>query len=133
QNHKKARISANIRNRLEGEVISKYWSMINKPQKPRDVIHRLRKPPNPNQPNTGTAIYESDSRRMANIARNHHNNIQNERRDSTEDERKQTIQRVLSRTARHLSPEQIELLKKKLTREDIVEAMKASANDKAPG
>ncbi|KAJ7359068.1 hypothetical protein DFH08DRAFT_800947 [Mycena albidolilacea] len=42
--HKKARIDARIRNRLEVEVISKYWSMINKPRKPRDTIHRLKKP-----------------------------------------------------------------------------------------
>ncbi|KAK7034152.1 hypothetical protein R3P38DRAFT_2772255 [Favolaschia claudopus] len=47
QQHKRARIDARIRNRLEGEVISKYWSMINKPKKPREVIHRLKKPQNP--------------------------------------------------------------------------------------
>ncbi|KAK7016575.1 Endonuclease/exonuclease/phosphatase, partial [Favolaschia claudopus] len=133
QQHSKARINARIRNKLEGEVISKYWSMINKPKKPRDIIHRLRKPRAPNAPEDAPPIYETNSGNMANIARNYHNDIQHDRNNTPPDEREATIQTVLGRTARRLSEEQAETLRKNLTREDVVEALKLSANDKAPG
>lgn len=70
--HEKSRISAKIKNRLEGEVIGRYWSAVNKSKKPRDVLRRLLKPGHNPLGNTA-AKYETDSQRMATIARNYHN------------------------------------------------------------
>ncbi|KAK7040434.1 DNase I-like protein, partial [Favolaschia claudopus] len=71
--HRSARLTAQIRNRIEGEVIGKYWTMLNKPAKPREVIHRLRiTPENPDEEPT----YETNSKKMATMARNYHNKIQ---------------------------------------------------------
>jgi hypothetical protein len=40
----KAKNSTETRFTLEGETISKYWSLLNKENKPRDTIFSLRKP-----------------------------------------------------------------------------------------
>jgi hypothetical protein len=41
QRHNDARLSSQIRNKLEGEVISKYWMGINKPHTSREITHCL--------------------------------------------------------------------------------------------
>jgi hypothetical protein len=61
QKHNDARLSSQIRNRLEGEVITKYWTGINKPHTPREIIHRLAKDTCAEVPQ-----YEVNSKRMAN-------------------------------------------------------------------
>jgi hypothetical protein len=131
--HSKARMSAQIRNRLEGEIISKYWSMLNRVKKPKDVIHRLKKPPDRNTAVGTQPVYETNSKNMANIARNYHNKIQKDREDILPDVREPIIEMVLGRMARKATLEQIEDLQKKLTRDNVIESLKLSANDKAPG
>ena len=56
----------------QGEKLGGAWSAINKERKPRDLIHRLK------IPNTNPPSYERESRRMAELARNYHNDLQNE-------------------------------------------------------
>ncbi|KAJ7087810.1 Endonuclease/exonuclease/phosphatase, partial [Mycena epipterygia] len=128
--YKSNRLSAQARNRLEGEIIGRYWSMINKKQKPRDVIHRLKK--------EGTGIdepitYETDSKRMATMARNHHNKLQSERTDIPAEARQEKIETVLNRTKTKTTEAQNEMLRAKLTLDNVREALKLSANNKAPG
>lgn len=53
-----------------GEKIGGIWSAINKEKKPRDLIRRLKIP--------GTNQYERSSVRMAELAREYHNNLQND-------------------------------------------------------
>jgi hypothetical protein len=130
QRHKTARMTAQIRNRLEGEVIGRYWSRLNKPTKPRDIIHRLQKE---SEDLEAEPIYETDSRKMATMARNYHNKIQFDRRDTPNEAREAVIETVLNRTARKTTPEQNEELKRQLTRTDIKNSLKLSANNKAPG
>ncbi|KAJ7101501.1 Endonuclease/exonuclease/phosphatase, partial [Mycena belliarum] len=130
--HEKSRISARIKNRLEGEMIGKYWSAINKTKKPREVLRRLLKPAH-DVPTNPTAKYETDSQRMATIARNYHNKIQKVRRDTAPDIRDPTIEVVLQRVVRKTTLEQFSDLRKQLTRADIELALKLSANNKAPG
>ena len=55
-----------------GEVLGGVWTSINKDRKPRDLLQRLR------DPNTNEEGYERDSRRMAILARNYHENLQYE-------------------------------------------------------
>jgi hypothetical protein len=42
--HMSARSNIAVRNRLEGETISKYWTQINKAKTPRDTIQALKYP-----------------------------------------------------------------------------------------
>ncbi|KAJ7289805.1 Endonuclease/exonuclease/phosphatase, partial [Mycena rebaudengoi] len=127
--HQAARLTAQVRNRLEGEIISRYWSKINKPSKPRDIINRLKKDSDPE----GPIQYETNSKKMATLARNYHNKIQSERTATPADIRDGIIETVLGRTARRTTAEQNELLKAKLTIDDVKLALKMSANYKAPG
>ncbi|KAJ7605533.1 Endonuclease/exonuclease/phosphatase, partial [Mycena polygramma] len=128
--YKAAKMSAQVRNRLEGEIISRYWSMINKTVKPRDIIQRLKieTDPHPLGPR-----YETNSKRMATMARDYHNRIQTERSDTPPQVREEKIKTVLERTVRKTTVEQNDTLKAKLTIEDVRHALKMSANFKAPG
>jgi hypothetical protein len=56
-----------------------------------------------------------------------------QRKGTSPIDRENTIRRVLGRTAQKVTDQQAEDLKRKLTREDVAEALKLSANDRAPG
>ncbi|KAJ7083533.1 Endonuclease/exonuclease/phosphatase, partial [Mycena epipterygia] len=127
--HKSTRQAAQIRNRLEGEVIGPYWTRINKPHKPRDIIHRLRKASNTED----LPSYETNSKKMATMGRNYHNKIQAERTGTLKHIREEKIQTVLGRTTTTTTPAQKESLRTNLTLEDVRQALKMSANSKAPG
>ncbi|KAJ7104119.1 Endonuclease/exonuclease/phosphatase, partial [Mycena belliarum] len=127
--HKDARATARIRNRLEGEVIGPYWTQINKPSKPREVIHRLIRVTK----DDGTIEYEKNSRNMATLARNYHKKLQSDRNDTPPEVREEKITKVLERTATKVTDEQHKMLKAKLTIEDVRLALRKSANGKAPG
>ncbi|KAJ7487493.1 hypothetical protein B0H11DRAFT_2408084 [Mycena galericulata] len=122
-------LSAQVRNRLEGEVISTYWTQINKPHKPRELIQRLRKNTNPEDP----PQYETNSKKMASMARDYHDRIQSDRARTPRAVREGTIETVLGRIKAKITQSQDELLKKPLTLEDVRYALKLSANHKAPG
>lgn len=73
-NHLEKKAFKNIQNQSQanwaknGETISKYWSKINSPKKPRDIIHGLKRQ------DSNSLATRSDE--MANIARLHHEGIQ---------------------------------------------------------
>ena len=54
-----------------GERLGGIWSALGKEKRPRNPIHRLK------IPNTTPPQYERNSKRMANLARNHHDTMQN--------------------------------------------------------
>ncbi|KAK7000162.1 Endonuclease/exonuclease/phosphatase, partial [Favolaschia claudopus] len=130
QKHNDARLTAQVRNRLEGEVIGEYWSRINKPHKPRDVISRLRKP---TEDPEEQAQYETNSKRMATMARDYHDNLQEDRSDTPADIREEKINQVLNRIEAKVTPEQHDTLKQRLTLEEVRYALRKSASRKAPG
>ncbi|KAK7007330.1 hypothetical protein R3P38DRAFT_2553515, partial [Favolaschia claudopus] len=130
QRHSGSRLSAQVRNRLEGEVISTYWTQINKPHKPRDIINRLRKGIENIE---DSPQYETNSKNMADMARQYHNSLQNDQTGVPRAVREAKTTTVLGRVARQTTEEQKELLKKKLTLEDVRYALRKSANFKAPG
>jgi hypothetical protein len=116
------------RNRLEGEVITKYWTGINKPHAPREIIRRFVK-------NTQAEVpqYETNSKQMANMAQEYHNKIQKDRAEVPLEIREEKIKTVLERTKRKVTEEQGELMKARLTLEEVRYALRRSANYKAPG
>jgi hypothetical protein len=107
--HQDNRLAGQVRNCFEGEIMQS-WSTINKTKKPRDVIHRLLKLGDPIA--DSPAQYEGDSQHKANIARNYRNSIQKQGRDTTPDLRDPTIEVVLQRVTRKITPMQAELLQK---------------------
>ena len=70
---KRARDQKNVLNASianHGEKLGGVWSSLNKEKKPRDYIQRLK------IPNSHPPKYECDSRRMAKLARDYHENLQ---------------------------------------------------------
>ncbi len=125
--------AAQARNILEEEVISKYWSGINKPLKPRDAIQRLRIPGQTPANQNRYPEYTTDSQKMMDITRDHHDNLQGAEQPADVTEREARIKKAVESISTRLTPEQIEVLSQILTREDIQEALKLSVNNKAPG
>jgi len=73
-----------------GEKLEGIWTQINKDKKPRDMIHTLR------QPGSTPPQYERKSPRMADLARNYHNNLQHQGITAqTEHEQTRDIDRAL--------------------------------------
>jgi hypothetical protein len=91
------------------EVISRYWTGINKPHKPREIIHRLRKGGSGELPQ-----YETNSQRMADMACKYHETINSDRTITPPRVRKEKIGAVLGRTARKTTGDQNHLLKTRL-------------------
>jgi hypothetical protein len=126
--HQDTRLTAQVRNRMEGEVINRYWTGINKPHKPREIIHRLRKDGNGELPQ-----YEIHSQKMADMACKYHKQIQSDRTRTPPRVRNEKIQTVLGRTTRKTTADQDRLVKARLTLEDVRYALRKSSNYKAPG
>ena len=116
-----------VKNRLEGETISRYWTRLNKAKTPRDTIYQLKNPLD------NTEGYETNSARMAELARNYHERLQTVDRDPTEEPNPQDIARILDHVRRSLSAEQRTNLAKRIKMNEIKEAMTNSANGKAAG
>ena len=72
--HLKIRSSIAIKNRIEGETMTRSWIQNNKIEKPRDIIYALRKPQT--RHNNEQNPYEKDSQEMAKLARNYHEKLE---------------------------------------------------------
>ena len=76
---------------LHGEKLGGTWSNMSKSKRPRDVIRRLR------IPNTHPTKYETRSDRMAELAKEHHKNLQNNNLPDLEDpQRHQELEDILN-------------------------------------
>jgi exonuclease III len=128
--HLKRRVDVAVRNRIEGETISRYWTQTNKEIKPRDVFHALRKP----QANETENPYENSSDKMAELARDYHENLQ---RDGALDNnplaREESFRGPLKSIAARATLVQRDTLKARVSKDEVEAALKASSNDKAAG
>src|SRR5271156_502072 len=123
--HQNIRINTEVRNKLEGETISKYWSQINKEKAPRDTINFI-KIPQSNPPK-----YETNSQKMANLAKEYHDSLQSTDNPSTQEDYEQKIQDILNK----MSPisTNMDTLNRPLQNSEIEQALKSSPNGKAAG
>ena len=71
-----------------GECLGGIWSALGKEKRPRNPIHRLK------IPNTNPPQYECNTKRMAEIARNHHDSIQD--KDISPDENPEDYEMLLN-------------------------------------
>jgi hypothetical protein len=129
QRHRNACVATAAHDRLKGETISKYWSQINKPRQPRDVIFSLEKPGS--EPST----YVTRSNEMARLARDYHHNLLSDGLNNPPEYRAQITQKVLDSI---LPEDKLKNapkgeLAKHLTQEEVQEALKTSENGKATG
>ncbi|KAJ3728225.1 hypothetical protein C8R42DRAFT_572072, partial [Lentinula raphanica] len=136
QRHRSSRAMTKARNLVYGETISRYWSQQNKSKVPRQLLQRLEKQTQDNglpQQMEGTRIYETHSQRMADMMRDHHNKIQHDEVDPNPELREQAIQQVLGRVDSRIQEAHRQELTNQLTDNAVEEALRLSANHKAPG
>ncbi|KAJ3873071.1 hypothetical protein F5051DRAFT_444576 [Lentinula edodes] len=156
--HQSKRQNVKARNIVHGETISRYWSAMNKSKSPRETIQRLRihemrtvnghtNQPNPvneeNQP-TGNQdnndalepnqpIYEQNFKRMADMMSAYHGKIQIDETPTDNNQRHTVTEAVLNRIKTRISDQHRQKMTDLLTDDDVDEALKLSANYKAPG
>ena len=109
----------------EGESIGKTWSNRHKANKPRDTIKELHDP----ETNETT----KDSKRMAQIAARHHDGLQNIDHDPRNPPDTQSLNEILRPIKTKLSEASKAKLSEPISEEDVLEALKKTANEKAPG
>ncbi|KAJ3910800.1 hypothetical protein F5877DRAFT_87010 [Lentinula edodes] len=124
------------RHRLERELPSRYMSQRSKIKKPRDMLYALRKPSATLDAhgNTPGAAYEKDSRKMATLAKEYHENLQQNGIDPNNEERRSAIiHEVLNSIETQANEEQQRKLAGLLKKSDIEKALKLTKNHSAPG
>ncbi len=107
--HLKIRSSIAVKNRIEGETMTRSWIQNNRVEKPRDIIYALRKPQTENVNEQDP--YEKDSQKMAELARNYHENLQNNGINPNKEIRDQCTEEALASLQKVVTPEERELLK----------------------
>ena len=125
--HTNQRLNMEARNRLEGETISKYWTQISKEKTPRDTINALK------YPNSTPPQYEFKSLKMTNLAKEHHNTLQQTNNPETTPEFQQVTTEILENIKKKASPEEQDNLKIAITEEDVQNSIESQPNGKAAG
>lgn len=127
--HMAKRNAIAVKNRIDGETMCKYWTRSNKQARSRDLIYSLRK----NNPGASESQYENNSVKMAELARNYHNNLQTISHDIPEEIREEKIRKVLGTVNVCTTKEQHKDLGKTIEYEEMIKALKKSNNSSAPG
>jgi exonuclease III len=125
ERHSVARSSTTARDTLEGERITKYWSAVNAPARRATPIRSLRRP-------DGHGL-ETRSDKMAEIARNHHNNVQYEGLDAGEDEREIAMKSTHAKIRNKLTNSQKAAMAKRIREHEVEGAILAAPPGKAAG
>ncbi|KAJ3968099.1 hypothetical protein EV361DRAFT_806164, partial [Lentinula raphanica] len=139
QRHRSTRAMTKARNAIYGETVSRYWFLQNKSKAPRQLLRRLETMPADQLPmgNDGqqqpVTVYETHSQRMANMMRDHHSKIQQDDVTPDPEMREQATQNVLDRIECKIEDGHAHALSTHLTDNDVKEALRLSANHKAPG
>ncbi|KAJ3803759.1 hypothetical protein F5876DRAFT_54159, partial [Lentinula aff. lateritia] len=138
QRMKSTRSTAKGNFAIQGETISRYWSKLNKEKKKRDLILRLQIPepmyrPNPIGQTEPETQYEKNTQQMANMMRDYHEEVQLAKDQPDPGVREQTIEKVLNTVTVKISETHQQNLSCGLTLANVQDALKLSANQKAPG
>ena len=122
-----ARLLSSARNRLEGETLSKHWVRSAREDTPRDTIRALRNPLG------DPARREVRSDRMAEVAREYHEQLMAIDREPSEEPDEEKLRIVLQHVDKKLSPESAAELRKEIEEGEVIAALGDTANDKAAG
>ncbi|KAJ7151846.1 Endonuclease/exonuclease/phosphatase, partial [Mycena crocata] len=124
---KRKRMTTKIRYKTELDTITKFSVRVNKDVTPRDTMDILRR----------TDVYpevsSKRSDRMAELARDYHNDLQYDESQEDMERKDADISAVLEDMGRPEIAPGMETLAKELDEEDVIQALRASASGKAPG
>ncbi|KAL1670891.1 Endonuclease/exonuclease/phosphatase, partial [Schizophyllum commune] len=110
-----------------GETLSTYWTQLNKDHKPREIMYRLRRP------HTDAPSFATKSKDMAELARNYHDDLQNEGLPENIHEWNEAIDDVKTYVKRRISAEDKRMMAEYLTEDQVRAAVKVSPTNKAAG
>ncbi|KAI5887314.1 DNase I-like protein, partial [Schizophyllum commune H4-8] len=110
-----------------GETLSAYWTKLNKDHRPREIMYRLRKR------DTNEPSFVTKSVDMAELARDYHDNLQNEGMPENTDEWTDAIDNVKTYVKRRISADQKRQMAENLSEDQVRAAVKASPTNKAAG
>lgn len=114
---------------LNGERVTQYWSAINRERKPRDIFYALRRPGPPDLPHT----YETRSDKMAKLARDYHEAIQQDDVEATSVTRNRDIEHALRDVRVALSAGDAEALEPQTMRDEVEYALQHAGTGRACG
>ena len=114
---------------LEGETVSKYWMRQNAPTKPDKVIYEME---DLTEPEDGPIRYTNKSSRMAEVAKDFYNALQ-EDPEANENERRRATRVVLEGVDARLSDREYDALDERIDTDEIEEALMEAATGKSPG
>jgi hypothetical protein len=120
------RMATKIRYHLELDTINEYSVRVNKDATPRDTTYILRR-----TDVTPPQVYKR-SDQMAELARNYHNDLQNDESEQDMQIKDECIREVLDESGT-LPVVDMSVLEKNIDEEDVIRSMRASAKRKAPG
>ncbi len=100
--------------------MTRSWTQSNKMEKSRDIIYALRKHQTNN--NNGQDSHEKNSKRMAELARDYHENFQRDGINSNNAFRNQCTEEALRSLEKRVGTDQRDLLKKIITEEEVEES-----------
>lgn len=122
------------RNQLEGETICKYWTNLNRAQKSRDLIRKLRK--HDHEDRQGEDRFTKRSDEMVEIARSYHDNLQSNDISNDNDDiasREMAIEKTLEYVTDKLDSDEKKILAKDINQLEVNMALASASNGKSPG
>ncbi|TFY59887.1 hypothetical protein EVJ58_g5494 [Rhodofomes roseus] len=131
--HTQQRKEVNIKNRIEGETLCKGWCSLGKEKKPRDLIYALKRTQAAPQRPFHEPEYEKNSAKMADLARDYHENLQSQDLEQDELKRIKAEIDVLDHIDKAPTDYQREGLRSLIHRDDVEHALKVSKKDSAAG
>lgn len=127
--HKSNRQTVRVNDRKFGEKINKWWTQTNKARRPRDVIYSLKRP------NTEPPVFETNTMKMAQIAKDHHHALLREGIDNEAHPRDKITEEILNQTGvnQKLPSKEKGDLARKVRYDEVEQVLRDSQNDKATG
>lgn len=119
------------KNRVAGETMCKYWRHSSKTAKSRDTIFALKKAASNTSNGTGDS-YEKCLVKIASLAQDYHENLQNETHNIMTEVREGKINKVLNNIKTRMSLVQQGKLGAGISKPKIAKALKKSKNSSAP-
>ncbi|OJT14554.1 Transposon TX1 uncharacterized 149 kDa protein [Trametes pubescens] len=120
------------RHRVLGERPTKYWTALHRERAPRELIPSFEK--EGERTREGERVYERNTEKMAEMAREHYDNVQKDGPDcTTGDRRRQDIETALASLTAKLTREQADDLGNRIEWDDVELALRFAKAGTAPG
>ncbi|KAH9886321.1 Endonuclease/exonuclease/phosphatase [Cubamyces lactineus] len=120
---------ARAKHHVDGERPTKYWISMNRARAPRELIPAFEK-----ISENGEVIYETNPKKMAEMARSHHDRMQADGPETAEPaQREQDLEDVLGSIEAQLTDQQVDMMAAKIEYNECELALRCAKTGTAPG